>query len=383
MHDSYDAVVVGARCAGAATAMLLARRGLRVLAIDRGQYGSDALSTHALMRGAVVQLSRWGLLPFLEEAGTPPVRSVTFLYGGDPITIPIESRAGVDALMAPRRSLLDRVLVDAAVAAGADVAFQTRLSGLLRTGAGHVRGAAIEGPDGSVRRVLARVVIGADGLRSKVARLVDAAPYYVGRHSSAVVYAYWSGLDLRDYEWHFAPGASAGVVPTNGGQCCVFVSTRAIEFHERFGRDVASGYARTLSRVAPALAARLGRTARTIAWHAFPGHAGYFRQSHGPGWALVGDAGYFKDPLTVHGITDALRDAEILADAVAADSEAALAAYQRERDELSRPLFDLTDAIASYDWSLPDVRRLHEGLAAAMAPEVRAIVSRPARVSAA
>jgi 2-polyprenyl-6-methoxyphenol hydroxylase-like FAD-dependent oxidoreductase len=378
MHDSYDAVIVGARCAGAATAMLLARRGLNVLVIDRGQLGSDTLSTHALLRGGVVQLSRWGLLPALEEAGTPPVRSVAFFYGGDRVTIPIKSRAGVDALLAPRRSLLDRVLVEAAATAGADVRFETSLSGLLRTSGGRVHGVAIEGADGAPRRVLASIVIGADGLRSKVARLAAAPPYYVGRHSSAVVYAYWSGLEPHEYEWHFVPGASAGVVPTNGGQCCVMVSTRAREFHEVFGRDVPGGYFRTLSHAAPTLAARLGRPPRGLAFHGFPGHAGYFRESRGAGWALVGDAGCFTDPLNAHGITDALRDAEGLADAVAAGSEAALDAYQCERDELSRPLFDATDAIASYDWSLPGLQRLHEMLAAAMSRELRTIVGRPA-----
>ncbi len=114
MARKYDAVIVGARCAGAATALLLARAGARVLVVDKGAYGTDTLSTHALMRGAVLQLARWGVLPPIVSAGTPPIRSTTFSYVEEDVTVAIEPRYGVDALYAPRRTLLDRSLVDAA-----------------------------------------------------------------------------------------------------------------------------------------------------------------------------------------------------------------------------------------------------------------------------
>ncbi|HXW03884.1 MAG TPA: NAD(P)/FAD-dependent oxidoreductase [Vicinamibacterales bacterium] len=370
---TYDAIVVGARCAGAATAMLLARRGMRVLAIDRGQYGSDTLSTHALMRGGVLQLARWGVLRAIVAAGTPAVRSVSFYYDGERVQVPIKARDGVEALFAPRRSVLDRLLVDAARHAGAEIAYHTRLGGLMRAPDGRVRGAVLEGPNGGGRRVPARIVIGADGLRSTMVQLVGAVPYYVGRHSSAVVYGYWPDMDVREYEWHFIAGASAGVIPTNDGQTCVFASTPAAQFHDVFGGHVAAGYLRTLERVAPAIAAAVGRASRTVSLHGFPGHAAFLRQSVGPGWALVGDAGYFKDPLTAHGITDALRDAELLADAIAEGTDAALARYQQQRDELSRGVFDVTDAIAAYDWTIPEVRVLHELLAREMSREVTAM----------
>ena len=113
-NQSYDALVVGARCAGAATAMLMARQGLRVLVIDRAGYGTDTISTHALMRGGVLQLHRWGVLPRLREMGTPAVRETTFHYGDEAIAVPIRPANGVDALYAPRRTLLDSTLVDAA-----------------------------------------------------------------------------------------------------------------------------------------------------------------------------------------------------------------------------------------------------------------------------
>ena len=135
-----DAVIVGARCAGAATALLLARAGARVLLVDRGVYGSDTTSTHALMRGAILQLHRWGVLPAIVAAGTPPVHSTTFSYPQQDVTVPIEPRFGVGALYAPRRTLLDRTLVDAAVGSGAEVTYDVRMDGVIIDHRGRVRG---------------------------------------------------------------------------------------------------------------------------------------------------------------------------------------------------------------------------------------------------
>jgi 2-polyprenyl-6-methoxyphenol hydroxylase-like FAD-dependent oxidoreductase len=102
LNQRYDAIVVGARCAGAATAMLLARRGLSVLLFDRDRRGADTLSTLAMMRAGVLQLRRWGLLEQLRETGAPDIRSTSFVYGDEVITVPIKPRDGVNAL-APRR----------------------------------------------------------------------------------------------------------------------------------------------------------------------------------------------------------------------------------------------------------------------------------------
>jgi len=148
--SSYDVIVVGARCAGAAAAMLLARAGHRVLVVDRGRYGTDTLSTHALMRGAVVQLHRWSLLPAVIAAATTPVRQATFVYGEETVTVPITARDGVDALYAPRRYVLDRLLVDAASAAGADSVFGVRLRELRRSDTGRVNGVVLEDQSGQV-----------------------------------------------------------------------------------------------------------------------------------------------------------------------------------------------------------------------------------------
>ena len=173
-HETYDALVVGARCAGAATAMLMARQGMRVLVIDRGGYGTDTISTHALMRGGVLQLHRWGILPRLQEAGTPPVRETTFHYGDEATTVVIKPSNGVDALYAPRRTLLDRTLVDAARDAGATVRHGQTLIGLTHRSDGRVCGATVRDADGNAMRVAADLVVGADGVGSSVARLTGA-----------------------------------------------------------------------------------------------------------------------------------------------------------------------------------------------------------------
>src|SRR6186997_3321607 len=167
-----DVVIVGARCAGAATGLLLARAGARVLIVDRGAYGSDTLSTHALMRGAVLQLHRWGILPSIVAAGTPAVSSTTFSYCEHDITVPIEPRFGVSALYAPRRSLLDRVLVDAASESGAEFAYGVRVDDLRMDDDGRVCGLVA----GRLGHIATDFIVGADGLYSQIARLVGAAP---------------------------------------------------------------------------------------------------------------------------------------------------------------------------------------------------------------
>lgn len=372
MIKSYDAVIVGARCAGAATALLLARAGARVLVIDRGDPGSDALSTHALMRGAVLQLARWGLLARVVASGAPAIDAATFHYGDDVRRFAIDARDGVDALYAPRRTVLDPILVDAARDAGAAILHHTHLLELVRDH-GAVRGVIVAGSGGIPKMIRAPLVIGADGVRSAVARLVGAMPRLSGRHASAIVYGYWPGLPVDGYHWHWRPGVSAGVIPTNGGATCIFVAAPRDRVRRALRADVAGTYRTLLAESAPEVAARLAGAAPD-ALRPFGGLRGFLRPATGPGWALVGDAGYFKDPLTAHGITDALRDAELLARAILDDD---LPAYGTTRDALSRELFDVTDAVASFDWDLPSLETLHRRLARAMKQEVEHLVALP------
>jgi 2-polyprenyl-6-methoxyphenol hydroxylase-like FAD-dependent oxidoreductase len=214
MNRHWDVIVVGARVAGAATAMLLARAGLRVLCLDRTRYGSDTVSTHALMRAGVLQLHRWGLLDDVVAAGTPPVRRTVFHYGQESVAVSIKPSGGVDALYAPRRTVLDALLVDAADRAGAVIEFGATVTGLHRDDTGRVAGVVVRDPRrGSTWIARAPFVIGADGRDSLVAREVEASPVSTGRHAGAFLYGYWANLPSDGYEWFYRPGVTAGAIP--------------------------------------------------------------------------------------------------------------------------------------------------------------------------
>jgi flavin-dependent dehydrogenase len=373
MTRTVDVVVVGARCAGAATALLLARAGARVLVVDKGLYGTDTLSTHALMRGAVLQLHRWGVLPAIVAAETPAVLSTRFAYTSQDVSVAIEPREGVHALYAPRRVVLDRVLVDAASASGAEFLFQSKATNLLRDVNGRGSGLAVETPHGALT-IRANLVVGADGLHSAVARWVGAPEILTGRYATAVLYSYWQGVPSVGYEWHYAANASVGAIPTNDGAHCVFVSFPAEHLPRAPGANATEKY-ELLLRGFASLTPLLAGARRVDSVRGFGGQHGYLRRATGPGWALVGDAGYFKDPLTAHGITDALRDAELLARAVISASRAAFVQYETIRHELSHRLFEITDQIASFAWTDPELQSLHRAFSAEMSRETRVLAS--------
>ena len=373
--ERFDVLIAGARCAGAAAAMLMARRGLRVLVVDRGGYGTDTLSTHALMRGGVMLLARWGVLPRLVDAGTPLIRRTTFHYGAEAVAVDIRPGDGVEALVAPRRTLLDGTLVDCAWEAGAEIRHHHTLTGLLRTDAGRVCGATVVDESGREHAIAAGLVVGADGTGSSVARLARAPVTVQAAHAAPVVHAYFPGLADTGTHWHYAEGASAGRIPTNAGRHCVFVSATPERFRAEMRGDHLDGMRRVLREAAPALAEELAACEADAVPVAFAGRRGFLRQAAGPGWALIGDAGYFKDPITAHGITDALRDAAFLAEAAIEDSAAAYARFAARRDELSLPLFHVTDEIAGYGWTLEEAKALHMRLNAAMKREVAALAT--------
>lgn len=364
----YDAVVVGARCAGASTAFLLARAGAKVLLIDRHAYGTDTVSTLAMMRTGVAQLQRWGLLPEIMAAGTPEVRHTTFHYGDEAIRVKIKPEYGVEYLCAPRRTVLDRVLVDGARAAGADVRHGVMLTG-LQLDNGRVVGAQMKDAAGNLSAVRSDIVIGADGKQSTVAKLVNAETYIKGTGASGCVYGYYENLPNDGFHWYFGNGVSAGAIPTNDGQHCVFVGVPHKRFAATFRGNMEDAYLRLAAANSPRLRDELDNARLVGRLRGFGGMPGYLRRSYGEGWALVGDAGYFKDPATAHGITDALRDAELLARAVLSKQPGALAGYQYVRDALSKPLFDATDSIATFRWSLDEVKALHVQLSDSMKAE--------------
>jgi flavin-dependent dehydrogenase len=374
----HDVVVVGARAAGASTALLLARAGLHVLLVDRGAYGSDTLSTHALMRGGVLQLCRWGVLDSVIAAGTPPVRRATFRYADQVVPMAIKPSHGVSALYAPRRTVLDPILVDAAIAAGAEARFAVAVADVQRDRDGTVTGVVGRHHDGREVRAGARIVVGADGVRSAIAAHVGASFDRVGSGVGSTTYGYWLDVDVDGYQWNFHPDAASGVIPTNDGLVCVFASATP----QRIGRGGAATICEIVAAADPDLGARLAAAAPPPT-RTFAGLPGYVRRSFGPGWALVGDAGYFKDPLSAHGITDALRDAELLARAVVEildhgiEERDALAGYQATRDALSRELFDVIDVICGHRWSDDEIGDLLLRLSAAMSDEVDVLAGLP------
>ena len=368
LDSHYDAVIIGARCAGAATALLLARSGAKVLVIDRQPYGSDTMSTHALMRGAVVQLKRWGLIPSVVAAGTPAIRSTTFHYGDEAIRIDIKPGHGVDCLFAPRRTVLDRLLVDAAREAGAEIHHGIALSELQFASNGRVIGASLKDAGSACVTVRSDIVIGADGRQSTVGQLVKAKAYVECFNASGIAFGYYEHLNRDGSHWHFARNVAAGVIPTNSGHC-VFAAVPAQRFSATFRGDVMRGFLQVLEANCPRLRADVERSSLIGRLRGFGGARGYLRQCQGPGWTLVGDAGYFKDPLTAHGITDALRDAQLLSRAILDGGPRAFMAYQRERDTLSSPFMRVTDAIASFSWDLDEVKQLHAELSAVMNTE--------------
>ena len=372
----YDAVIVGARCAGAATAMLLARAGARVLVVERGRYGDDTLSTHALMRPAVAQLQRWGLLDEIVRAGTPAVRQIMFDYESEKLVIDIRPGSGVDALYAPRRMLLERVLADAARSADAEIRFGTALDEIVRDRNGRISGARFHGPDGRQFTVQAGLVIGADGRDSMVARLVGARENARSRHRTSTVFGYFRGIADPGYRWSYRPGSSIGVIPTNGGVHCIFATVARSRAKEVFGGSATAGFLDIVARHDPELVDRLHASRLDGRLHRIVGAFGHMRKAQGPGWALVGDAGYFTDPIAAHGITDALRDAELLADAVLSGDTTAFARYQRTRDARSLPIFEVTDEIASFSWDEDQIRAHHARLHQAMKAELAHLTGR-------
>jgi flavin-dependent dehydrogenase len=354
MRTTSDVVVVGARCAGAATALLLARAGHDVLLLDRATFPSDTLSTHMIARSGMVQLRRWGLLDAVVASGAPAIRTVEFTTAGGFVSRTIKDRYGVDFLLAPRRTVLDDILLEAARAAGATVRTGVSVDGVVRDASGTVTGVRAQG-GGRSHEVRARYVVGADGLSSRTARAVGAPVTIARPGSGAGHYAYYAG-DWPAIEYVLADGAFAGVFPTHGGEACVWVCTPehvARTHRRRVGRG-GNVLTSILASAAPGLAARLDEGSRRSPVRGMLRMPNHFRQASGPGWALVGDAGYHRDAVTGHGISDAFRDAELLAQALdtalrgPARATDALTAYGLERDRMARDVFEITSELATY-----------------------------------
>lgn len=348
-HETVDVVVVGARCAGAATAMLLARAGHDVVIVDRVAFPSDTLSTHAIARGGVVQLQRWGLLEAVVASGAPEIRRVEFHAGPEPTVRTVKDRHGVDFLVAPRRHVLDPLLQAHAISSGARLRTNTTVTDLLHDSSGRVIG--VTGRDEHGRfETRARFVVGADGLRSRVARSVGAPVTERRPSNSATHYAYFAG-NWPAMEYHLGARSFAGVFPTNDGAACVWVCAPddwALA-HRRRQPTITDAFHAMVAATSPDLADRVRADAvATSTARGMTSIPNQIRAPFGDGWALVGDAGYHRDAITGHGISDAFRDAELVAVALdralgepAAERDA-LDRYAADRERMLREIFEIT-----------------------------------------
>ncbi len=342
----YDAIVIGARCAGAPTAMLLARAGHRVLLLDRDTFPSDKLSTHYIQPQGVACLERWGLRDVVAATGAPPITSFR-VYSGDALLMepPMDSVA-----YCPRRFLLDAILIDAAKAAGVDVRTGVRATEVLFEG-DSVVGVAGRSRDGAEVRQRAHWVIGAEGHHSLVADAVGAPKYREREALTGGYYSYFSGIEMAGAEVYVSDHGGVLAFPTNDGLTCVAAGRAREHFHE-YRAEIEATFMWILD-AAPAFSAKVRAGRREERWMGTADVPNFFRKPWGPGWALVGDAGYMKDPTTGLGIADAFRDAELLAGALddvlrrRAPAEEALADYQRCRDEAAIPAYELTLQMAA------------------------------------
>jgi flavin-dependent dehydrogenase len=360
MSHTFDAIVVGARCAGSPTAMLLARSGHRVLLVDRAEFPSDTISTHLIHPPGIAALERWGLLDRVLATGAPPIDTYSFDFG--PFTISgAPGTPGTPAAYSPRRTVLDKLLVDAASEAGAEVRERFTVESLV-VDDGRVVGVRGHQKGGQTVTVHAPVVVGADGRYSLVADAVGAEEYNQKPQLQVSYYSYWSGLPMNGcVETVIRPGLAFAAWPTNDDLTLV-IAGRAIDVFDAVRKDVEASYLATLE-VAPALADRVRGAKRE---ERFVGTAvrGYFRKPFGPGWALVGDAGYNKDFITAHGIHDAFRDAELCAAALtetfsgARSFEEAMGEYQARRDKQVLPTYEFTSELATLAPPTPEMQEV-------------------------
>lgn len=339
----YDAIVVGARCAGSTTAMLLARGGYRVLLLDRAEFPSDKMSTHYIHQPTIARFARWGLLDRLRATGCPPLEKGRWELSGVSVTGCAPAVGGIRAAFGPRRYVLDSMLVDAAREAGAEFRGKCNVTDLIWNG-DRVVGVTAKDASGGEFKERARVVVGADGMNSFVARQVDAKKYEEQPSLTCVYYTYWSGLKDADWEQYVNGRRCAGVVPTNDGRVLVSVIWPREEF-DHVRKNIESAYFEGLSVAAPSLLERVRDAKREEPFVGTGNVPNFFRESAGHGWALVGDAGLHTDPFGGYGITDAITHAELLADHLCASlggerpMDAALADYVAQRDEIAMPMY--------------------------------------------
>jgi 2-polyprenyl-6-methoxyphenol hydroxylase-like FAD-dependent oxidoreductase len=343
----YDVLVVGTRCAGAPLAMLLARKGLRVLAVDRAAFPSDTISTHFMWPRTTAFLAKWGLLDRLAATGCPAIERVTADYGPVAVTGRPSPVEGTAVMFSPRRTVLDRLLVEAARACGAELRQGVTFRGLRRDG-DRVCGVELQESDGRLVEESADFVVGADGIWSPVARAAGAATEIEHPSLTCGYYAYWAGVPTAGVEFYVRHGRDILVFPTHDGLTCIWAGRSHADW--ALYRGNVEGSYRAIIALAPNLAERLARAEQVTPFKGTAKLPNFYRRSFGNTWALVGDAAYHRDPLPGMGIGDAFLGAQLLADALAGDAtrrDAALAEYQAEFRRRTTPVFEYTLRAAS------------------------------------
>jgi 2-polyprenyl-6-methoxyphenol hydroxylase-like FAD-dependent oxidoreductase len=355
----YDAIVVGARVAGSPTAMLLARKGYDVLLVDRATFPSDTISTHLVHPPGINALQRWGLLNKVVASGCPAIDTYAFDFG--PFTLSGAPDPAGTVAYGPRRTVLDKLLLDAAVEAGAEVRESFTVESVFDED-DRVTGIRGHGKGGRTIAEYARVVIGADGRHSLVAQAVHPWQYHQKPPLLAAYYAYWSGLPMDGrFETYVRPSRGMAAWPTNDDLTVVIAGWPYAEF-EANKKDIEGNYHKAFD-LAPSFGQRLAAGTRETR---FVGTAvpNFFRKPFGPGWALVGDAGYNKDFITAQGIHDAFRDAELCTTALddafsgARSFDAAMADYQSRRDAQVLPMYEFTTELATLEPPPPELQQL-------------------------
>jgi flavin-dependent dehydrogenase len=347
----HDVLIVGTRCAGAPLAMLLARKGYKVLGVDRAQFPSDTISTHFMWPRTTASLAKWGLLDRLAATGCPAIHQVTADYG--PIALHGRPSAvdGTAAMYSPRRTVLDNLLVDAAREAGAEMREATTFRDLVWA-EGRVIGARLQDSEGRPVEEHAAIVVGADGPWSPVARAAGAATDVEHPSFTCGYYAYWAGVPTQGVEFYVRQGRDILVFPTHDGLTCIWAG-RSRDDWEAYRKDVERSYLEIIA-LAPSLAERLRHSRRVSPFKGTSKLLNFYRQSFGKGWALVGDAAYHRDPLPGMGIGDAFLGAQFLADALAnglashaTRLEHSLMACQSAFRDRTMPIFEYTLRAAS------------------------------------
>jgi 2-polyprenyl-6-methoxyphenol hydroxylase-like FAD-dependent oxidoreductase len=358
----YDAILVGARCAGSPTAMLLAREGYRILLVDKATFPSDTISTHILWPHGAALMDRWGLLDALAATGCPPVAlGLTFDVGPFALTGGVVDTNRGRGGFCPRRTVLDTLLVDAAREAGVEVRQGFTVERLLWDG-DRVVGITGHGRTGGSVDERAQIVIGADGVHSLVAKAVQAQEYDTKPALTTNYYTYYSGFEADDIEMYVRDAHAVGCFPTHDGLTLIAALWPCSRFHE-IRTDLEHHFRQSLEST-PTVARRLEGARREEKWFGIAGLPNYFRQPFGPGWALVGDAAYNRDPITAQGISDAFMDAEALAAALGdvwsgrRQLLEASAARQTTRDRRVKPMYEFTSQLATLEPPPPLMQRL-------------------------